>query len=203
MMSLPLITIFLFFSSCNCDIQAFKNIFLEQSLGTRQLLGGCEGWMEFCKNSIPKMEQRDVERRKKVCMHCNSVTVCLFNTLTSIKAIKQDRFCTSVRVSGLLQWTTLADMKALCYICGEPVRHKRVVFPSHLAVNGNRSVSSSIINDKYQVGKVIGDGNFAVVKECVERWAASLSLHLSSGKLMFLSASYPLCSHENTAVTQS
>ncbi|XP_016894910.1 serine/threonine-protein kinase DCLK2-like [Cynoglossus semilaevis] len=36
-------------------------------------------------------------------------------------------------------------------------------------VNGNRSVSSSIINDKYKVGKVIGDGNFAVVKECVER----------------------------------
>ncbi|XP_061566303.1 serine/threonine-protein kinase DCLK2-like [Cololabis saira] len=36
-------------------------------------------------------------------------------------------------------------------------------------VNGNRSVSSSVINDKYKVGKVIGDGNFAVVKECVER----------------------------------
>ncbi|XP_069375135.1 serine/threonine-protein kinase DCLK2-like [Paralichthys olivaceus] len=36
-------------------------------------------------------------------------------------------------------------------------------------VNGNRSVSSSNINDKYKVGKVIGDGNFAVVKECVER----------------------------------
>ncbi|XP_074480434.1 serine/threonine-protein kinase DCLK2-like [Sebastes fasciatus] len=36
-------------------------------------------------------------------------------------------------------------------------------------VNGNRSVSSSIINEKYRVGKVIGDGNFAVVKECVER----------------------------------
>ncbi|XP_039996975.1 serine/threonine-protein kinase DCLK2-like [Xiphias gladius] len=36
-------------------------------------------------------------------------------------------------------------------------------------VNGNRSVSSSIINEKYEVGKVIGDGNFAVVKECVER----------------------------------
>ncbi|KAM4611741.1 serine/threonine-protein kinase DCLK2-like [Polymixia lowei] len=36
-------------------------------------------------------------------------------------------------------------------------------------VNGNRCVSSSIINEKYQVGKVIGDGNFAVVKECVER----------------------------------
>uniref|UniRef100_A0A3B3B5I7 Serine/threonine-protein kinase DCLK2 n=1 Tax=Oryzias melastigma TaxID=30732 RepID=A0A3B3B5I7_ORYME len=38
-----------------------------------------------------------------------------------------------------------------------------------LTVNGNRSVSSSIINEKYKVGKVIGDGNFAVVKECVER----------------------------------
>ncbi|XP_072231981.1 serine/threonine-protein kinase DCLK2-like [Leuresthes tenuis] len=36
-------------------------------------------------------------------------------------------------------------------------------------VNGNRTVSSSTINDKYKVGKVIGDGNFAVVKECVER----------------------------------
>ncbi|XP_047194758.1 serine/threonine-protein kinase DCLK2 [Hippoglossus stenolepis] len=36
-------------------------------------------------------------------------------------------------------------------------------------VNGNRTVSSSNINDKYKVGKVIGDGNFAVVKECVER----------------------------------
>uniref|UniRef100_A0A8D0A8R1 Serine/threonine-protein kinase DCLK2 n=1 Tax=Sander lucioperca TaxID=283035 RepID=A0A8D0A8R1_SANLU len=38
-----------------------------------------------------------------------------------------------------------------------------------LTVNGNRTVSSSMINEKYQVGKVIGDGNFAVVKDCVER----------------------------------
>ncbi|XP_076839865.1 doublecortin-like kinase 2b isoform X2 [Brachyhypopomus gauderio] len=35
-------------------------------------------------------------------------------------------------------------------------------------VNGNK-VQSSAITDKYKVGKVIGDGNFAVVKECVER----------------------------------
>ncbi|XP_053499363.1 serine/threonine-protein kinase DCLK2-like [Ictalurus furcatus] len=35
-------------------------------------------------------------------------------------------------------------------------------------VNGNKP-QSSIISDKYEVGKVIGDGNFAVVKECVER----------------------------------
>uniref|UniRef100_A0AAQ5XQE5 Serine/threonine-protein kinase DCLK2 n=1 Tax=Amphiprion ocellaris TaxID=80972 RepID=A0AAQ5XQE5_AMPOC len=41
--------------------------------------------------------------------------------------------------------------------------------PGETFMNGNRSVSSSIINDKYKVGKVIGDGNFAVVKECVER----------------------------------
>ncbi|XP_035377583.1 serine/threonine-protein kinase DCLK2-like isoform X2 [Electrophorus electricus] len=35
-------------------------------------------------------------------------------------------------------------------------------------VNGNKE-QSSIIAEKYKVGKVIGDGNFAVVKECVER----------------------------------
>ncbi|XP_069782532.1 serine/threonine-protein kinase DCLK2 isoform X3 [Narcine bancroftii] len=36
-------------------------------------------------------------------------------------------------------------------------------------LNGNQSYSVSTILDKYKVGKVIGDGNFAVVKECVER----------------------------------
>ncbi|XP_056136040.1 serine/threonine-protein kinase DCLK2 isoform X2 [Lampris incognitus] len=36
-------------------------------------------------------------------------------------------------------------------------------------VNGNRCLPASTILDKYKVGKVIGDGNFAVVKECVER----------------------------------
>ncbi|XP_058496419.1 serine/threonine-protein kinase DCLK2 isoform X3 [Solea solea] len=36
-------------------------------------------------------------------------------------------------------------------------------------VNGNRYVPDSTISEKYKVGKVIGDGNFAVVKECVER----------------------------------
>ncbi|XP_036407073.1 serine/threonine-protein kinase DCLK2-like isoform X1 [Megalops cyprinoides] len=38
-----------------------------------------------------------------------------------------------------------------------------------LEVNGNRCLLASAILDKYKVGKVIGDGNFAVVKECVER----------------------------------
>uniref|UniRef100_A0A672Z1S2 Serine/threonine-protein kinase DCLK2 n=1 Tax=Sphaeramia orbicularis TaxID=375764 RepID=A0A672Z1S2_9TELE len=37
------------------------------------------------------------------------------------------------------------------------------------AVNGNRYLPASTITEKYKVGKVIGDGNFAVVKECVER----------------------------------
>ncbi|XP_029287894.1 serine/threonine-protein kinase DCLK2 isoform X1 [Cottoperca gobio] len=37
------------------------------------------------------------------------------------------------------------------------------------AVNGNRYLPASTISEKYKIGKVIGDGNFAVVKECVER----------------------------------
>ncbi|KPP80348.1 hypothetical protein Z043_100012 [Scleropages formosus] len=41
-------------------------------------------------------------------------------------------------------------------------------------VNGNRGTSASVILDKYRVGKVIGDGNFAIVKECVERWVNTL-----------------------------
>uniref|UniRef100_A0A8B9I3E8 Serine/threonine-protein kinase DCLK2 n=1 Tax=Anser brachyrhynchus TaxID=132585 RepID=A0A8B9I3E8_9AVES len=36
-------------------------------------------------------------------------------------------------------------------------------------VNGNKCLVSSTILEKYKVGKVIGDGNFAVVKECIER----------------------------------
>ncbi|KAJ3614312.1 hypothetical protein NHX12_017886, partial [Muraenolepis orangiensis] len=37
-------------------------------------------------------------------------------------------------------------------------------------LNGNRLVPSfSPLLDRYQIGRVIGDGNFAVVKECVER----------------------------------
>ncbi|XP_067408016.1 serine/threonine-protein kinase DCLK2 isoform X3 [Emydura macquarii macquarii] len=36
-------------------------------------------------------------------------------------------------------------------------------------VNGNKFPGSSTILEKYRVGKVIGDGNFAVVKECLER----------------------------------
>ncbi|XP_067297448.1 serine/threonine-protein kinase DCLK2 isoform X3 [Pseudorasbora parva] len=47
-----------------------------------------------------------------------------------------------------------------------PHHHNNSVSPE---VNGNRNIADSIIVDKYKIGKVIGDGNFAVVKECVER----------------------------------
>ncbi|XP_073698176.1 serine/threonine-protein kinase DCLK2 isoform X3 [Garra rufa] len=45
-------------------------------------------------------------------------------------------------------------------------QHNNSVSPE---VNGNRNLTASTILDKYKIGKVIGDGNFAVVKECVER----------------------------------
>ncbi|XP_056313652.1 serine/threonine-protein kinase DCLK2 isoform X4 [Danio aesculapii] len=47
-----------------------------------------------------------------------------------------------------------------------PQHHNNSVSPE---VNGNRNLAASTILDKYKIGKVIGDGNFAVVKECVER----------------------------------
>ncbi|XP_069098739.1 serine/threonine-protein kinase DCLK2 isoform X3 [Pleurodeles waltl] len=46
---------------------------------------------------------------------------------------------------------------------------ERVPCLSPEGVNGNRCFNASMILEKYKVGKVIGDGNFAVVKECVER----------------------------------
>ncbi|KAF4792181.1 Serine/threonine-protein kinase DCLK2 [Turdus rufiventris] len=42
-------------------------------------------------------------------------------------------------------------------------------FNPSCGLNGNKFSGSSTILEKYKVGKVIGDGNFAVVKECVER----------------------------------
>ncbi|XP_073804872.1 serine/threonine-protein kinase DCLK2 isoform X4 [Danio rerio] len=47
-----------------------------------------------------------------------------------------------------------------------PQHHNNSLSPE---VNGNRNLAASTILDKYKIGKVIGDGNFAVVKECVER----------------------------------
>ncbi|XP_023385933.1 serine/threonine-protein kinase DCLK2 [Pteropus vampyrus] len=36
-------------------------------------------------------------------------------------------------------------------------------------MNGNKCSESSTLLEKYRIGKVIGDGNFAVVKECTDR----------------------------------
>uniref|UniRef100_A0A672KM09 Serine/threonine-protein kinase DCLK2 n=1 Tax=Sinocyclocheilus grahami TaxID=75366 RepID=A0A672KM09_SINGR len=47
-----------------------------------------------------------------------------------------------------------------------PQQHNNSMSPE---VNGNRNLAASTILDKFKIGKVIGDGNFAVVKECVER----------------------------------
>uniref|UniRef100_A0A3B4AUE6 non-specific serine/threonine protein kinase n=1 Tax=Periophthalmus magnuspinnatus TaxID=409849 RepID=A0A3B4AUE6_9GOBI len=59
---------------------------------------------------------------------------------------------------GILELSPIVSTNFTCSFC--------VCFVS---VNGNLLISSSMINEKYKVGKVIGDGNFAVVKECVER----------------------------------
>ncbi|XP_051992921.1 serine/threonine-protein kinase DCLK2-like isoform X2 [Xyrauchen texanus] len=48
----------------------------------------------------------------------------------------------------------------------QPQQHTDSVSPE---VNGNQNIAASTVLDKYKIGKVIGDGNFAVVKECVER----------------------------------
>lgn len=43
------------------------------------------------------------------------------------------------------------------------------IYPFFVGVNGNRCSESATLLEKYKIGKVIGDGNFAVVKECVDR----------------------------------
>ncbi|TKC41299.1 hypothetical protein EI555_006162 [Monodon monoceros] len=45
----------------------------------------------------------------------------------------------------------------------------KVGCPNTSGVNGNRCSESSALLEKYKIGKVIGDGNFAVVKECMDR----------------------------------
>ncbi|KAM4751057.1 serine/threonine-protein kinase DCLK2-like isoform 2-T2 [Anableps anableps] len=47
--------------------------------------------------------------------------------------------------------------------------HKEQTVQLGPEVNGNQYPTGSSILEKYSIGKVIGDGNFAVVKECVER----------------------------------
>uniref|UniRef100_UPI00358E74FC serine/threonine-protein kinase DCLK1-like isoform X2 n=1 Tax=Myxine glutinosa TaxID=7769 RepID=UPI00358E74FC len=41
--------------------------------------------------------------------------------------------------------------------------------PAQDSVNGGRGPAPMAISSKYKIGKLIGDGNFAVVRECIER----------------------------------
>ena len=135
----------------------------------------------------------------KVCVRvcvCVYIWVCVFGDF--LQSISVDRgledLYTMTLNDPVWPWMTLYDPVWPCMtlydpvseMCWKPVLNISVYFKIwnikvdikdwkcrrlFLTVNGNRSVSSSVINDKYKVGKVIGDGNFAVVKECVERWA--------------------------------
>ncbi|XP_041839639.1 serine/threonine-protein kinase DCLK2 isoform X2 [Melanotaenia boesemani] len=52
---------------------------------------------------------------------------------------------------------------------GSPNNHQEHANQLSPEVNGNQYSPALSVLEKYKVGKVIGDGNFAVVKECVER----------------------------------
>ncbi|XP_038127731.1 serine/threonine-protein kinase DCLK2-like isoform X3 [Cyprinodon tularosa] len=51
----------------------------------------------------------------------------------------------------------------------DSLNHQEQTVHQSPKVNGKQYPAASGILEKYSVGKVIGDGNFAVVKECVER----------------------------------
>ncbi|KAM6940701.1 serine/threonine-protein kinase DCLK2 [Xenentodon cancila] len=54
-------------------------------------------------------------------------------------------------------------------INGSLDNHQKQISQLSPEVNGNQCLPTSNLLEKYKIGKVIGDGNFAVVKECVER----------------------------------
>uniref|UniRef100_A0A8C1XIS6 non-specific serine/threonine protein kinase n=1 Tax=Cyprinus carpio TaxID=7962 RepID=A0A8C1XIS6_CYPCA len=69
--------------------------------------------------------------------------------------------CSSSAQSGILLVQSPTKLHIKHQVCSDWLS-------SLSEVNGNE-VQSSVIAEKYKVGKVIGDGNFAVVRECVER----------------------------------
>ncbi|XP_051515143.1 serine/threonine-protein kinase DCLK2 isoform X2 [Myxocyprinus asiaticus] len=70
---------------------------------------------------------------------------------------------TSSKSPGSLRASVLQASPSL-----SPTRDLHDVEDLSPEVNGNE-VQSPVITEKYKVGKVIGDGNFAVVRECVKR----------------------------------
>ena len=59
------------------------------------------------------------------------------------------------------------------------------VYPFFAGVDGHRCSESSTLLEKYKIGKVIGDGNFAVVKECMDRWEKILAWSLTHTFLLW------------------
>ncbi|EPY74314.1 doublecortin kinase 2-like protein [Camelus ferus] len=82
--------------------------------------------------------------------------------------INQLEMCKRILISNvrsLLQQTS-AHGRSSSNVNGGP-ELDRCMSPE--GVNGNRCSESSTLLEKYKIGKVIGDGNFAVVKECMDR----------------------------------
>ncbi|KAF0037251.1 hypothetical protein F2P81_010125 [Scophthalmus maximus] len=131
---------------------------------------------DFIKPKLVTVIRGGVKPRKAVRILLNKKTAHSFEqVLTDItEAIKLDSG--AVRRLYTLegkQITCLQDFFGdddVFIACGpEKHRYAQDDFVLDHSVNGNRYLPASTILEKYQVGKVIGDGNFAVVKECVER----------------------------------
>jgi hypothetical protein len=63
----------------------------------------------------------------------------------------------------------LADLRIPANMPKMPVKTKTSQYCSSQESYENTSAIPPAIRLKYQVGKVIGDGNFAVVRECIDR----------------------------------
>ncbi|XP_050802317.1 serine/threonine-protein kinase DCLK2 isoform X3 [Gopherus flavomarginatus] len=122
---------------------------------------------DFIKPKLVTVIRSGVKPRKAVRILLNKKTAHSFEqVLTDItEAIKLD--------SGIVKRLVTLDGKQIPPHCGSSSIVNGVPELFHCispeGVNGNKCSGSSTILEKYRVGKVIGDGNFAVVKECVER----------------------------------
>lgn len=60
-------------------------------------------------------------------------------------------------------------MHVMCNICVSFTNNKNVLMILSEVLEEGFQVPASIA-ERYKVGRTIGDGNFAIVKECIERW---------------------------------
>jgi hypothetical protein len=63
----------------------------------------------------------------------------------------------------------LTDIRIPTNMPKMPVKTKTSQYSGSQESHENTSAIPPAIRLKYQVGKVIGDGNFAVVRQCIER----------------------------------